>query len=171
MEKLSEFLKTENSKILHFIRKNLDETDIEDAEDILQDVMLKIVRLDIADSIENLTAYIYRSIKNRIIDMYRKPDRTVSMNAGSDEESSLEDTLTDNKFDVDSGLKKNEIEERISEALEKINPIYRDVFIATEMDGYTFQELSDMWDEPVGTLLSRKHRALSLLQDQLKDLK
>ena len=172
MEKLTDFIKREKGKLLHYIRKNLNENNINDAEDILQDVLLKIVQIDIVDSVENIASYVYRSVKNRIIDVYRKKhDDGISMNS-SDENgtNALENILHDMKYDVVDELKKKEILERINEALIKLSPDYRAVFIATELEGFTFSELSEMWNEPVGTLLSRKHRALNRLQEELKDL-
>jgi DNA-directed RNA polymerase specialized sigma24 family protein len=44
------------------------------------------------------------------------------------------------------------------------------VWIATEIDGYTFRELSKEWGLPMGTLLVRKHRAVAALQKELRDL-
>jgi RNA polymerase sigma factor (sigma-70 family) len=179
MEKLTDFIKREKGKLLHYIRKNINEDQINDAEDILQDVLLKIIQIDISESVENIASYVYRSIKNRIIDIYRKKDDDVSLNSGGkaagnisseDDGQTLENILHDAKYDVMDDLRKKEIIERIYKALEKLDPIYRDIFIATELEDMSFAEVSEMWNEPVGTLLSRKHRALGFLQNELKDL-
>ena len=42
------------------------------------------------------------------------------------------------------------------------------VFVATEMEGYTFEELSDELDIPIGTLLSWKHRGVKKLKELIK---
>jgi DNA-directed RNA polymerase specialized sigma24 family protein len=42
------------------------------------------------------------------------------------------------------------------------------VFIATEIDGFTFEELSDQLEIPIGTLLSWKHRGVKKLKEIIK---
>lgn len=54
--------------------------------------------------------------------------------------------------------------------VDTLEPKQRAVFIATEFDGKSFKELSELWHEPIGTLLSRKSRAMKALQTKLKDL-
>jgi DNA-directed RNA polymerase specialized sigma24 family protein len=51
----------------------------------------------------------------------------------------------------------------------KLEPKQRAVWIATEIEGYTFKELAAKWEEPIGTLLSRKSRATKILRKLLKD--
>jgi len=57
--------------------------------------------------------------------------------------------------------------ESLFHALKQLRPDEQAVIIATEFEGQTYEELSDEWDVPLGTLLSRKHRALSKLHKQL----
>ncbi|MBS1234161.1 MAG: polymerase sigma factor, partial [Bacteroidetes bacterium] len=75
------FLKKENRKLIGYINNYLDDRlyGIE-AEDILQEVALNIYsRADISVQVGNIAAYIYRSVRNKIIDLYRKKNVTVSM--------------------------------------------------------------------------------------------
>jgi DNA-directed RNA polymerase specialized sigma24 family protein len=39
--------------------------------------------------------------------------------------------------------------------------------VATELEGASYRELAEEWDEPIGTLLARKHRALRTLRKTL----
>jgi RNA polymerase sigma factor (sigma-70 family) len=169
--KLIEFMKVEKGRLLHYIRKNIGNIYDYDAEDILQDVFLKITEMDMTSQIENLAGYIYKSIKNRIIDIYRKPLKNISMNeTGNTNYTSMEEILTDTRYDVVDELNKKDIMERIMHAIEKLNPAYKRIFIETEINGHSFSELSKMWNQPMGTLLSQKHRALNILQKELKYL-
>ena len=43
------------------------------------------------------------------------------------------------------------------------------MWLATEIDGFTFRDLAEDWDEPIGTLLSRKSRAVAKLRQLLSD--
>lgn len=58
---------------------------------------------------------------------------------------------------------------RFGVALDVLDPKQRAVFLATELDGKSFKELSALWDEPIGTLLSRKSRAVKALKKMLND--
>ena len=49
--------------------------------------------------------------------------------------------------------------EYLNKALEQLKPSERAIWIATEIEGIPFQELAESWEEPMGTLLSRKFRA------------
>jgi RNA polymerase sigma-70 factor (ECF subfamily) len=55
------------------------------------------------------------------------------------------------------------------QAIEKLKPEQQEVIIATEFEGYTFEELSEKTGVPIGTLLSRKHRAMAKLYNMLTD--
>jgi DNA-directed RNA polymerase specialized sigma24 family protein len=73
------FLQTEYQKLVNCVRMNLDDRyDDASPEDIVQDVALSLVsRLNPDTQIGNLAGYIYRSLKNRIID-YRISPRSSS---------------------------------------------------------------------------------------------
>ena len=50
------------------------------------------------------------------------------------------------------------------ELMEELSPDQQEIIIKTEIEGFTFEELSQEWDIPIGTLLSRKHRGMAKLQ-------
>ena len=53
--------------------------------------------------------------------------------------------------------------EILQQAILQLRPDEQAVVIATEFENQTYEELSQEWEVPIGTLLSRKHRALSKL--------
>ena len=59
--------------------------------------------------------------------------------------------------------------QRLGQAIGRLEPRQRAVFIATELNGMSFRVLSEQWHEPLGTLLSRKSRAVKALRGMLKD--
>jgi len=77
---LDGFFRNDYQKLLGYVRKNLENRFLEaEPEDIIQDVMLSIMdKFDLNEQIGNLTAYIYRSVKNRIIALYRQNKRELS---------------------------------------------------------------------------------------------
>jgi RNA polymerase sigma factor (sigma-70 family) len=59
--------------------------------------------------------------------------------------------------------------EQVEEALDNLPPEQREVFIAHELEGASFKELSARWGVSVNTLLSRKRYAVLALREQLQD--
>ena len=168
---LDRFFRNEYQKLVNFIRKNLDDRYYEASpEDIIQDVALGLIdKLDLDTQIGNLTGYIYRSLKNKIIDFQKKKQRTVSIESFTDRknENYLLNTLTDETLDENDYT--NIEPETLQQAILQLRPDEQAVIIATEFENQTFEELSEEWDVPLGTLLSRKHRALSKLHKILSN--
>lgn len=149
---------------------DLSETEV---EDIVSDLMTDLFnRVDITEQVENIGAYIYRSIQNKVIDHLRRRKKTVSLDdTVADDDSDRKKAVPEPSYDMQAEIDASEIRERLIEALDTLEPNQRAIWIATELDGYTFRELAEEWDLPIGTLLARKHRAVAALQKELQDLK
>ncbi|MEI6434089.1 MAG: RNA polymerase sigma factor [Bacteroidota bacterium] len=163
---LDRFFRNEYQKLVGFVRKNLDERYYEASpEDIIQDVALGLIdKLDLDTQIGNLTGYIYRSVKNKISDFQKKKQRTVSIENFIDRknENYLLNTLTDETLAEEKDYANIE-PEILQQSILQLRPDEQAVIIATEFEKRSYDELSMEWDVPIGTLLSRKHRALSKL--------
>ncbi|MFZ4563393.1 MAG: RNA polymerase sigma factor [Bacteroidales bacterium] len=168
---LDRFFRNEYQKLVNFVRKNLDDRyDEASPEDIIQDVALGLIdQLDLDTQIGNLTGYIYRSVKNKIIDFQKKKQRTVSIENFTDRknENYLLNTLTDETLAENDYA--NIEPEVLQQAISLLRPDEQAVIIATEFENQTYEEFSEDWDVPIGTLLSRKHRALSKLHKTLSN--
>ena len=163
---LDQLFRNEYQKLVNFVRKNLDDRYYESTpEDIIQDVALGLIsKLDLDAQIGNLTGYVYRSVKNRIIDYRKKKQRNISIERFTDRknENYFVNTLADETPDEEkeyTGIKPELLQQAISE----LRPDEQAIIIATEFEKHTYEELSEEWEVPLGTLLSRKHRALSKL--------
>jgi RNA polymerase sigma factor (sigma-70 family) len=86
-------------------------------------------------------------------------------------ELKLSDVLHDIRYDTFSEVEKNEIREKLFKAIDSLKNEEKALIIATEFEGESFKELSEKWDEPLGTLLSRKSRALNKLKKILNQYK
>lgn len=160
MNKVVEFFRTEYKKWVGYVRKLIDDTAERDAEDIVQDVILHIFdRADIGASIENLSAYIYQSLRNRVVDLLRKRKDTLS----------LSEVILAASTDTADEFEKKDLLDKIYQAMDHLNDEERAVVIATEFDGGSFRELSDAWGVPTGTLLARKSRALKKIRQKLTE--
>ena len=161
MNKIAHFFRTEYGKWLRYVQRLIDDASDRDAEDIIQDVMLNIFdRTDFTQPIENLSAYIYRSLRHRVIDIMRRRKRL----------EPLHDSLPDLDDDTEEKVEKKELWDQAVEALAELDDDDREIIIATEFEGLTFRELSEAWEIPIGTLLARKSRALQKLRNKLAGL-
>jgi len=163
---LDQFFRNEYQKLINFIRMNIDDSYYDTSpEDIIQDVAINLIdRLDLDTQIGNLTGYIYQSVKNKIIDYQKKKQRTVSIETFTNRknENYLLNTVTDETLTEEKDYTNIE-PELLQQAILQLRPDEQEVIIATGFEQRTYEELSEEWDIPVGTLLSRKHRALSKL--------
>ncbi len=113
---------------------------------------------DVADPIADLSAYVFRSLRNRVIDIYRR-------RRAPTEEMTAE--IADLRYEAEEALGREEAQDALAEAIEELPPAQRDVLVATELEGRSFKELAEEWQTPIGTLLARKHRAVRALREQL----
>ncbi|NLU41852.1 MAG: sigma-70 family RNA polymerase sigma factor [Firmicutes bacterium] len=140
-----------------------------DAEDVVQDVIARFLSLPVGSiPIERIAAYLRTSVRNRSIDLYRARRDADSLEAKiGDEGSSLADLIADVGGDVESAVAHSELREALYEAIGKLPETERNVLIATEFMGKRFADLSAEWGVPIGTLLSRKSRAISRIRRML----
>ena len=166
------FFTRDGEKLVRFAKSRAHRISDMDAEDIVADVMLSLVsRLDIGGPVENLAAYAYRSIRNRIADYERSRSRLTSLDGMADENGELP-LLSMLAADSDEPFQAQDRAERmhrLTDAIGKLEPRQRAVLVATELRGKSFRELSETWGEPVGTLLSRKSRAVKALRRMLEE--
>jgi RNA polymerase sigma factor (sigma-70 family) len=161
MNAIAEFFKTERRKLVNYVRSRIDDAADRDAEDVVQDVMLNLFdKADISVPVENLTAYIYQALRNRITDLFRKRKEVYS----------LEKVVEDTGCDPGKIVENRDLQDQIFDAISNLNEDERDVLMATEFDDRTFQELSDQWGVPLGTLLARKSRALKKIRKKLMNV-
>lgn len=172
--RLFEFFAAERKKLNRYIHGKLQSISDMEAEDMVEDVMLHILnKLTASGRVDNLSAYVYRSIHNKVVDYLRNETQTISLQDSMDDEGelTLSELLIDGRADVSNEVERREFMRRLADAVSRLESKQRAVFVATVLQGKSFKELSELWQEPVGTLLSRKCRAIKELQKMLKDLK
>ena len=170
--RIARFFAGEGRRLSDYVRGKLRRIDAMDAEDIVADVMLSVLqKTGITSYIESLPAYVYRSLRNRVVDYQRSRKSTISLDKCIDEngEIALIDLLADKSPDVDMQVEQREFFRRLGQAIDSLEASQRAVFIATEFDGKSFKQLASEWNEPIGTLLSRKSRAVKALREMLRD--
>ena len=162
-------LQRDEPRLRSFIRNRV--LDTGDAEDILQDVFYELIQTyRLMKPVEQVTAWLYRVARNRITDLFRK-QKSVSLNdtITTDEESpTLEDLLPSPDAGPDAIYARNLLFEALDEALDELPENQREVFVAHELMGQSFKEISAETGLSVNTLLSRKHYAVTHLRERLQ---
>jgi RNA polymerase sigma factor (sigma-70 family) len=117
-------------------------------------------KADVTVPIENLAAYVYRSLRNRVVDIFRKKEDVLS----------LSDVISDAKYNTEQEVERKELMDFVFRAIDSLSDEQRAVLLATEFEGWSFRQLSEEWEIPLGTLLARKSRALQHIRKKLTGL-
>ena len=143
----------------------------EDAEDILQEVMLKVHRASgELEQVERLTGWIYRIAANAIVDHYRKPARRELPTGWQLEvEAPGEDGPTPSLDEPDTAELRAELARCLSPLVERLPPTYRQALVLTELEGVTQAEAAARLGLSVSGMKTRVQRGRSLLEDLLLD--
>ena len=140
-----------------------------DAEDLLQDVFLRILdNANILDAMTNISALICPGIRNRIIDLWRH--NIVRRGAGETDvaEETIEEIVSEIGFDPYDIVVRNELSEALAAAIEALPPEQQTVIEAQAIDGMTFAELSERTGLSINTLMTRKRMAIKKLAAALR---
>jgi RNA polymerase sigma factor (sigma-70 family) len=162
----------EKSALFNFIRKFVSSR--EDAEDILQDVFYQFISYANIELIERVNSWLFKAARNKIIDKSRKK-RTerfaeqVRETFDGEEIFSMEDFIPSIDLTPEELFLKDEFNEKFETALNELPPEQRDVFLMNEVDGFSFNEISEITGLSVNTLLSRKHYAVKQLKKKLNN--
>ena len=173
-QRISDVVKRERTRLLNFIRSRVD--DPGDAEDILQDVFYRLVQANrLLMPIEHVTGWLFRVARNRITDLFRKKEpenfSDVVPAEGDDGESwSMEDLLPSPDAGPEAQYVREILLDELEQALDDLPQDQREVFVAHELEGRSFKELSASSGVSVNTLLSRKRYAVLHLRRRLQSV-
>jgi RNA polymerase sigma factor (sigma-70 family) len=168
----SEAIARDQPRLRSFIRRHV--TDNGEAEDILQDVFYELLQAyRLMKPIEHVTGWLFRVARNRIVDLFRS-NRPRSLNnpiRGEEEDSLLlEDLLPSSDDGPDAAYARTVLLEALEDALDELPEEQRAVFIAHELTGTSFKQLSDETGISINTLLSRKRYAVLHLRRRLQTI-
>ena len=174
-QRLEEAVRDNRGKLFAFIRQRVDSST--DAEDVLQDVFEELTEAyRLTTPIEQVASWLIRVAKNKIIDRYRKKktvaleDQRFLTGDGDDEPLLIADLLRGNSASPDSQFDNNLLWNMIEEGLDELPPEQRDVFVWHELDGKSFNEISEETGVSLNTLLSRKRYAVLHLREKLREV-
>jgi len=167
---VEETFRTQRARLFDFIRGRVS-TD-EDAEDIIQDIFYRLLTgYNVLEPIENLTAWLFRAARNRIIDWYRKrkPER-FTLPAGESFPNEDAELLFDRTNDPDVLFSRSLLWDAIEDAIDELPEEQREVFMMHEFEGMSFREISVITGININTLLARKRYAVLSLREKLQAL-
>jgi RNA polymerase sigma-70 factor (ECF subfamily) len=147
----------------------------EDAREIVQDTFVRAFRsLDSFKGDSSFYTWLYRIAVNRAIDLQRRGskfqstefDETIGM---GDDASATSGSVATSE-DPFHAVRNRELARKISEAIESLTPDHRAVILLREIEGLSYEEISEVMDCSLGTVMSRLHYARKKLQAKLKEL-
>ena len=171
---IEELFRRDRNKLIGFIRERVRSR--EEAEDILQDVFTNVLQAatEVTQPIENIGAWVFTAIRNRIIDVYRKKrpqSFTDTIYDGDDGDvAQFENFLSDVSMSPERSLVSKTIREAVMEALEELPAEQKFAFVKNEFEGVSFREMAEETGENINTLLARKRYAVLYLRKRLKEL-
>jgi RNA polymerase sigma-70 factor (ECF subfamily) len=147
-----------------------------DAEDLVQETYLKAYRAyHTFEAGTNLKAWLYRILTNTYINKYRKDARRPSevdlgsvedlylyRRIGSEESAEAARTTEDRVLD---GL----VESDIKKVVEDLPENFRLPVLLADLEGFSYKEIAEILDIPIGTVMSRLHRGRKAMQKSLWD--
>jgi RNA polymerase sigma-70 factor (ECF subfamily) len=146
--------------------------DEDDADDLVQETFLKAFRFfDKFEKGTNCKAWLFRIMKNSFINDYRKSTKEPNKVDYEDVQNFYENIKSDEieskhyEQDAFSDL----LDDEISNAITELPEDFRTVIILSDIEGFSYEEIADFVDIPVGTVRSRLHRARKMLYAQLYD--
>lgn len=144
--------------------------DSDDANDLIQETYLKAYRFwDKFEKGTNCKAWLFRILKNTYINEYRKQTKEPDKVDYEDVEEFYE-TIKDAHSDaaiLEKDLFDNLLDDDVSAAISSLPEDFRTVILLCDIEGYTYEEIADFIDCPVGTVRSRLHRARKMLFTKL----
>ena len=171
--RISEILAEEGLRLRNFIRRRVPNE--ADAEDLLQDVFSTLVEANrLLMPIEHVTGWLFRVARNRITDLFRRKKPEPFPNAAVENDDGevlrIEDLLPSPDAGPEARYVRNLLLEELALALDELPDEQREVFVAHELEGRPFRELSAESGINVNTLLARKRYAVIHLRERLKDI-
>lgn len=144
-----------------------------DAEDLVQETYLKAHRFRNGFTPgTNLRAWLFRILTNSFINEYRKRNRQPdTTDVGELEDYYLFRRVTESGEDLgtdpEAAVMRMFLDDEVREALEALPDQYRVPVLLADVEGFSYKDIAEITDTPIGTVMSRLHRGRRQLQQKL----
>jgi RNA polymerase sigma factor (sigma-70 family) len=170
---IEEALAQQSQRLRSFIRSRVPSG--ADVEDLVQDVLYEFVRAyRLLTPIDTVGAWLFRVARNRITDLFRKKTPVLfsdlAERSEDDDLLEFEDMLSSPEPGPEAQSMRVDLVDALQSALDELPSEQRAVFIAHELEGRSFKEISAETGVAVNTLLSRKRYAVLAMRKRLQSL-
>lgn len=145
-----------------------------DAAELSQEVFLRVHKhLPSFEGSSSFYTWLYRITVNLCIDYYRKRKvRSYEYDDGIAHRPALQEevfpVVSSASRETPTGrLLREELAQKIREAMDKLSPKHRQVLVLRELEGMSYQDIADTVGISIGTVMSRLHHARKKMQDKL----
>jgi len=170
-QKIKKVQQNYGKRLFGFIRSRVN--NIKDAEDILQDVWFQLSNLIDIEGIEQISSWLFRVTRNKIVDKYRKNNPELLEDLGyedDDGELIFPEALISDTINPETELENTYFREAFFSALNELPEKQREAFVLNELEDMTLQEIADKTGESVKTIISRKRYAVKHLRKRLQKI-
>jgi RNA polymerase sigma-70 factor (ECF subfamily) len=144
--------------------------DPDDAADLVQETFLKAFRFfDKFERGTNCKAWLFRILKNSYINTFRRSSKapdTVEYDVIEEFYETIRDSSVETSV-LEEQVFTNALDDEVAEAVSSLPEEFRTVVILCDIEGFTYEEIAEFIDCPIGTVRSRLHRARKLLAAKL----
>ena len=144
-------------------------SDKEDAFDAAQEVFIRVYRnIDSFKEQSSFTTWLYRITVNVCSDILRKRQRNsdiISINSFTDDNKDFD--IPDESPTVEENMEISERQNAVREAISDLKEEYRTVITLCDIEGMSYDEISEIINIPAGTVKSRINRARNALKKKL----
>lgn len=141
----------------------------DDAIELAQETFIRAYEnLSKFESRSSFSTWLYRIAANLAIDFWRREGRHVVLH-GEDADNEIS-RMASAHGDSFKEVSRSELSERLKQALEELTPEHRAVILLREVEGLSYDEISEVLQCPRGTVMSRLHYAREHLRGILKDV-
>lgn len=146
----------------------------QDAEDLVQETYLKAYRYyDKFQEGTNFKAWLFKILKNTFINHYRKKQQAPPQSDFADIEDAFETQVSQEAAgqikSPEEELLEDVLDEDVQRALDSLPPDYRMAVILADLEGFSYKEIAEILELPLGTVMSRLYRGRKLLETAMLD--
>jgi len=139
-----------------------------DAEDLVQETYLKALKF-IKGYVEgtNSKAWLFKILKNAYINEYRKKVKTPQTLDFNDPMAVQEKDILGGSVEMNWDDLAMNLGDEVTKAMDALPAEFREIILLCDIEGFTYEEIAEILEVPIGTVRSRLFRARNELKDKL----
>lgn len=145
-----------------------------DAEDLVQDTMLKAFRFfHRYERNTNIKAWLFKILYNIFVNKYRQKNRERSVFMEMEQEANLKKVYSQEILrqsrEPEAEFFSQMLSDEVKHALDTLPGEFRMVVVLADLQGFSYKEIANIMECPIGTVMSRLYRGRRMLQEVLYD--